>query len=365
MRRVLVYGIMAALAAAAVFSFTPSLQQRFGQLRSDVTKIRGDTGDVMASANYQRYQARREAVARMQTDLRTVARAESAYMADSGRPTVNLPAEYWRGPSAGNVGPFLRIERDGFRAMITNTRFAMRCVIVAWFDTIANRYHPGNPDCRTETGEAWDAVLAAEAARRPVDAPPAPPRESEQPSTPQKHRDWGPINNTPPPIPWIVKNVCPGEYCSLGRWAACSTVTAYQEKRPTGAAFTIVRGEEFTALTGDVHVDRAGIVVFRDTVSNNADEANGVDSIQFIPADTLFLLNDQGEGYLNWWYRGRAAPGYEFWGDDPKVVLVRPSKSTWWVHVRNAAGREGWTQYDWRKMARDDRMDEISRCKQP
>jgi hypothetical protein len=370
MKRAIAFAAIGTLVVmAAVFGAGP-IQRRFNELRSDQALIRGDTGDVMATATYQRFQAQREAVARMQADLRLVARAESAYMADSGRPTVNLPAAYWRGPSTGNVGPFLRIERDGFRAMMMHTRTTMRCVIVARFDTLSNTYHPGAADCRTESGEAWDAIVATEAASRPPapampEAPPAPP------SSPPKHLDWGPVNNTPPRMPFIRKETCEGEGCTIsGAWAACSTVVALADKRPDAASvFTIHPRERFTALTADLHVLEPGIVVFRRAFRTTIpiDEAGLVD-ITFTPADTLFVLYDLGEGHFVWRYRGSTMRAEVFWdpygppASSDSLGLVRPAKTVWWVRVRNAAGEEGWIVGDYSKMATGGYMDEVERC---
>jgi hypothetical protein len=77
----------------------------------------------------------------------------------------------------------------------------------------------------------------------------------------------------------------------------------------------------------------------------------GVDSIRFTAADTLYLLNPLGEGYAMWWFRGRADTGYQFWTERPEIVpfdtavQIRPTESTWWVQVRNAANLEGWIKY--------------------
>ena len=112
------------------------------------------------------------------------------------------------------------------------------------------------------------------------------------------------------------------------------------------------------------------MITFRDTISNPGDEGGEqVDSIRFIPADTLYILNYIGEGYLVWWYRGRADTGYQFWDDShgyvhgPKsVVVLREARSTDWVQVRSAAGKEGWVVQDGYKMATGGYMDEVERC---
>ena len=205
---------------------------------------------------------------------------------------------------------------------------------------------------------------APEPALLPVERAPAP----------RQHREWGPINNRPPAMPYIVKNACEGEGCARsGTWAACADVAARREKR-LGApvVFTVHGGEKFTALTVDLHIEAPGMVVFRHPMSNRPAEANEVDSIAFTPADTLYLLNSHGEGYLVWWFRGQAAEGYQFWRDidadevtkypADTAVLVRRPNTTRWVHARNAAGQEGWIVVDYQKMATGGYMDEIERC---
>jgi hypothetical protein len=224
-----------------------------------------------------------------------------------------------------------------------------------------------NPVARREAASAPQAPPPTpEAASVPVQ--PSPPSAAD----PRRHRDWGPVNNTPPRMPWIAKDACQGEGCdTTGLWAACSTIVAVRDKRGDAPpVFTIQPGERFTAITADVHVEQPGIVVFRDTVSNPGDEGGPpVDSIRFIPADTLYILNYIGEGYLIWWYRGQADTGYQFWNDEhmsgsfPRsVVSVQSQKSVWWVRVRNTAGTEGWILGDSYKFATGGYMDEIERC---
>ena len=132
-------------------------------------------------------------------------------------------------------------------------------------------------------------------------------------------------------------------------------------------------GEKFTALTIDLHVEVPGMVVFRHPMSNTPEaEGNEVDSIAFTPADTLYVLNSHGEGYLVWWFRGQVLEGYQFWRDidadeltkypADTAVLVRRPTTIHWVRVRNAAGQEGWIVGDYQKMATGSYMNEIERC---
>jgi hypothetical protein len=345
------------------------------EFRAELDKVRADTGDVMSSASYQRYQARREAVFAMQEELRSFARAESAFVADSGRPAAFLPPAYGFRKGEGNVGPYIRIEPNGWSAMITNSRTSMRCTLFASLDTVSNTYHPGQPDCRAESGEAWDAVAAAQAARRSPDVPVLdPPAAPAAPPAPRKHRDWGSVNNTPPPIPYIVTSSCQGEGCtSVGTWAACDRVVARNDKKQDARpVFTIQPGERFTALNADVHVDVPGMVVFRRAFSTSLYEGDTPVDLTFTPGDTLFVLNYIGEGARMWWFRGHPIEAFAFWDDDPEeplarnpadsVALVRRTQTVWWVHVRNAAGKEGWIVGDYSKMATGGYMDEIERC---
>ena len=382
MKRFIPYLVLGALVVTGVLLGARPLRERFNAWHADFVLVSGDTGDVMASATYQRFQARREAIIAMRQDLRRLVSAESTFIADSGRPTTVLLPPYGFAAARGNIGPTIQIKPDRWIGTMTNNSTTMMCQVTSLLDTIRMRYGPGQIECLGESAvDSAFAVAQREAAEQEHIAPQATPTPAAPttelpppPPQPRPHRDWGPVNNTPPRTPWIVKNVCPGEYCSLGAWAACSTVVARREARPQAPpAFALQPGEGFTALSGDVHVDVAGIVVFRHPYSNPGDEGGPpVDSIRFLPTDTLYVLNSISEGYLMWYYRGRAETGYQFWNGPPFIpgeaepgdtaVMIRPPQEVWWVRLRNAAGREGWVQYDYRKMARDDRMDELSRC---
>ena len=162
--------------------------------------------------------------------------------------------------------------------------------------------------------------------------------------------------NPPPPAPWIAKDACPGEGCTLGSWAACTAIIARTEKRATAPiAFRLRRGDPITALSGDVHVNIPGIVTFADTGTFSGLNAVAAQSeprrIRFTPADTLYLLNYLGEGFLVWWLHGRPDTGQIFWRSrispgyaDPiaRAHLIRETRQVWWVKVRNARGQAGW-----------------------
>jgi hypothetical protein len=368
MGRPIIYVVAALIVVTGVALGVARLRERARGVAADIELIRGDTGDVMASATYQRFATRREAVLAMKKALVEVASIESVFVADSGRPiTVLPPGGVKFDPNKIGVSIWLLRDRWVATAQTYGNFSPMTCMITAMLDSttldsITWRYHAAAPRC----ADAYfnDSVLVL------LPQPPAPepaPLPVERAPAPRQHRDWGPLNNTPPPMPYIVKDACGGEGCiRSGTWAACSDVVALREKR-LGAAvdFTIHAGEKFTALTTDIHVEVPGMVVFRHAMSNPLrSEGDELDSIAFTPADTLYLLNSMGEGYLMWWFRGQAAVGYQFWPTDT-AVLVRPTKAVYWIRARNTAGQEGWLVGDYRKMATGGYMDEIERCLHP
>ena len=364
MTRGIIYLVAAVIVVAGLAAAVPPLRQRARRIAADLKIINADTGDVMSSATYQRFAARREAVATMRAGLLAMAAAESTFASDSGRPTSSFIGRYWFVNDKSNLGPSIEIMRDRWVAKTGNIHSDISCTLTAMLDTTTWRYHAGEPVC-----SGWSAAESTALANAPVPINPAP--EPEAPAeplrAPRHHRDWGLINNTPPPMPYIVKDACGGEGCSRsGTGAACSDLVALREKR-LGAAvgFTIHPGEKSTALTTDIHVEAPGMVVFRHAMSNPLrSEGDDLDSIAFTPADTLYLLNSMGEGYLMWWFRGQAGVGYQFWPTDT-AVLVRPTKTIYWVRARNATGQEGWIVHDYRKMATGGYMDEIERCLHP
>src|SRR6266852_4056292 len=356
MKRVILYVMGAVIVVAGLSAAVTRLRQPARELAADLKIINADTGDVKSSATYQRFAARREAVAAMRAGLLGLATAESTYLADSGRTTSSFIGRYAYPNDKSNLGPSIEIMRDRWVAKTGNIHTDMSCTLTAMLDTTTWRYHAGQPVCA-----GWTAADSMALASAPVPITPVP--EPEPPTeplrAPRHHHDWGPINNTPPPIPYIVKNACDGEGCLRpGTWAPYSDVAALREKLLNAPVVVTIRGaDKFTALTIDLHVEAPGMVVFRQTMSNPPGrEGTQVDSIAFTPSDTLYLLNSLGEGYWVWWFRGQLGQGYEFWRDrknpaDP-AVLVRWPNAIHWVRARNTAGQEGWIVFDYEKLGR-------------
>ncbi|MFL5483665.1 MAG: hypothetical protein ACJ8AK_15895 [Gemmatimonadaceae bacterium] len=155
--------------------------------------------------------------------------------------------------------------------------------------------------------------------------------------------------NPEPKVPMVYKDICQYEGCSFGEWLTCDTTRIFAEPGTTArTAFMLKRGDRFTAVTGEMHVMQAGMVVFRRNVKI---EAEGW-TYYFTPADTLYPLMYGSEGGGLWYFRGKEAGGDFFFGNgDPDDIgmyaergydLVRPINSQWWVKVRAKDGREGW-----------------------
>lgn len=151
-----------------------------------------------------------------------------------------------------------------------------------------------------------------------------------------------------PPIPLIDKGACPFECCRFGRWVSQSFLRAYRAEGDTAQlAFTIASGDTFIAITGNVHMDRPGMVVVTKPV------------LSFSPGDTIYTLTYTGEGSIDIWSHGTIANIEMFWrGNDDLdsaivdinadrwkrysgVLVVRPVM-IWWVQIQRADGLTGW-----------------------
>ena len=206
-------------------------------------------------------------------------------------------------------------------------------------DGVENPYVPWLPVRASDMEQmpvAWDEHFDAEKLRQLADS------VSKLPAS------FVVEGNRPPSVPIVIKDVCPFEGCEFGEWLTCDTLRAFTEASDTPKpAFMLHRGDRFTALTGDVHIAQAGMVVFhRNVAVDEEDEVNFV----FTPADTLYPLLATGEGYGSWYFRGKERPGVFFFGNGHEAEsrpergysVVRPIKSVWWVKLRTKDGREGW-----------------------
>ncbi len=156
---------------------------------------------------------------------------------------------------------------------------------------------------------------------------------------------------TGPPIPYEDVGACPFEGCIYREWVANAPVEIRTDRTASSpVAFTLTRGERVTAVTGVVITTRPGRVEF--DMAQDVEASGG--QIHVEPGQPLYLLTSQGEGFMKGWFNGRLYEGIDTatfsnggcaGGPRPCVGrLVEPWQFEWWVQIRNAAGRIGWTR---------------------
>ena len=153
-----------------------------------------------------------------------------------------------------------------------------------------------------------------------------------------------------PPVPFEDTGACPFENCAYGEWTARQAVVVRRERRRgASVVFRVPQGAKVTALTGVVVTLKAGRVQFRAP----HEMGHRLGSLRVEPGQTLYLLTYQGEGFTKAWFDGRlydGLDGSDFFNavcdpDPSRCVgrIVEKPRREWWVQVRNAAGRVGWT----------------------
>jgi len=173
------------------------------------------------------------------------------------------------------------------------------------------------------------------APREEAAAPPAKTVEPAEPAAP------------PAPGVEVERGVCPFECCTYGRWRALADMPAYATEGDTSRiAYRLPRGEEFTARTGNVHLDPVGLAVARDTLTLTP-PGDSV-PVHLASGDTVQVLSPVGEGFFRVRVRGRVVEAEGFWAmtrpgrTRPVGELLRRPGWSWWVEVENAKGQTGW-----------------------
>ena len=135
--------------------------------------------------------------------------------------------------------------------------------------------------------------------------------------------------NAKPKVPFIQRDICPFECCQYGKWTARSPLMAFKrEGDDSNISFTIRTGEEFTAISGNVHIVKLGIIVINKAV--------GV----FNKGDEIYILSYRGEGEYDLWFNGNKLRNTaDVWAHG---TLKQSPKFIWWVAIINKDGQQGW-----------------------
>jgi len=154
-----------------------------------------------------------------------------------------------------------------------------------------------------------------------------------------------------PPMPFEDVGACPFEGCVYDEgWVANRAVNVRTTRLATSPiAFRLRRGEKITALTGVVITVKPGRV--RIHAAQLLHESGSRVVIQ--PGEELYLLTYQGEGFTKAWYNGRLYADVDVssfddeycraWPDRCSGQILERAQTVWWIQIKNAVGKVGWT----------------------
>lgn len=150
-----------------------------------------------------------------------------------------------------------------------------------------------------------------------------------------------------PAAPLRIEGACPFECCTYGAWTTTDPTTIYERPDENAVLLTVPADTRQEAATGYVLLTRIGVAVARDTVRMYGESG---DPYLAEVGDTLFVLDNVGEGFRRVWYEGGiyqsdAASGIDTGIASPVEVLREPEQQ-WWARVQTVDGRAGWLWMD-------------------
>lgn len=163
---------------------------------------------------------------------------------------------------------------------------------------------------------------------------------------------WGRVDSNTIELPLVKTNTCPSEGCQYGKWTTEGNLDVYSEEGNTSNIFFSLRSnEQFTAIKGDVYIEKAGLVYLNSDYEDNR-------GYKYSKGKYLYLLSyiSLGEFYI--WYNGKIFPSGPFWNipidknkkisheeyiNTPKIgnVLYYPTMNLW-VSIKSKTGKKGW-----------------------
>jgi hypothetical protein len=145
-----------------------------------------------------------------------------------------------------------------------------------------------------------------------------------------------------PPNIYIDKGACPFECCTYGQWTAREKVVLFDQINGKKLTREIIKDEQVTAITGEVHSRPIKAHV---THVDKSDEEQGIHV-----GDIIYILHYLGEGAVKFWHAGEAKDGsmdlvYEI--DNSSESGGQPP--VWWVKIRTKDGLVAWVKNPDRK----------------
>ena len=147
-----------------------------------------------------------------------------------------------------------------------------------------------------------------------------------------------------PIVPYIQENICPSECCKYGQWIARSNLKLNKnEEDSSEIVFTVKSGEKITAIRGNVHIVKLGMLVIKKPVKFKNKHIETVSK-----GEKIYVLSYGGEGYYDLWYKGKVLDidlddSDQIWENSE---LVQEPHMVWWVLVKNSKGKKGWLKID-------------------
>jgi hypothetical protein len=152
-----------------------------------------------------------------------------------------------------------------------------------------------------------------------------------------------------PPVPFDEPGACPFLCCTYREWSVDWATDVRTDRRDDApVAFHVALNDTVTAETGVVSTTKVGRATAMRAVSV------GSSRIPVTAGEPIYLLRNVGSGDWKIWVNGQTDQQYipsqaycsggKQNSDECALTVVEQPEMVWWVKVRDARGREGWTR---------------------
>ena len=153
-----------------------------------------------------------------------------------------------------------------------------------------------------------------------------------------------------PPVPFDEPGACPFQCCTYREWSVDWATDIRTDRRDDApVAFHVALNDTVTAETGVVSTTKLGRATAKRPVSI------GSGHLPVSSDQPIYLLRNVGGGDWKIWVNGQTdqqyfpsqaycSSGTNQNSDECALTVVEQPEVVWWVKVRDALGREGWTR---------------------